>query len=138
MTKIRSTRNEIDEPRNELTQITGRQRVRVGSGSGLAVSADLLDDEFFYYWGINEPGKIEELLNAGFEFVLKDGEQFSVSGGVGSPFKHILMRTPKEFHEADMAAMLESLQEQTQKQIELASDEYSPSHKGQAISRDLI
>ena len=133
MTKVR---NDRDTP--------NRIRVPVGSGSSLHVPPSLIEDGYWYYWGIDEPGKLEQLLAAGFEFVQQNGDNLSVSAGSGSPYKHFLMRTPEEYHNEDMNRLLQSISDQSQEQISIASDEYDPSTpkgrggEGQSIRRDLI
>jgi len=103
-------------------------RVRAGRGGKLTVPQRLIEKGYRYYWGIDRPGEIEQLIEAGYEYVNDNGQKFSVHAGAGN--KHYLLRIPQEYYDEDQAAYLAELQETTYQQARIGSGEYAPTGRG--------
>lgn len=108
-------------PRTSAERASTRTpRKRKGFGSRQAklwVDPDSLDPNYHYYWFRDEPGRIEQALDVGYEFVTPDqirtatgveirdtslGKQVSVVAGTyenGSACHQILMRIPQELYQ---------------------------------------
>ena len=95
-------------------------------------------------WACDRPGRIEELLDAGYEFVSKEsgacetgditarqGHDSRIQRVVGThdtgePMVAYLMETPREFYDEDQAAKLERTME-VEKSITRGKDTFSSS-----------
>jgi len=104
-------------------------RVPISAGSKLTVNKGLIEEGYFYYWGSDRPGDLEQLQDAWYEFVTDgNGQNIMVHGGNG--VKLFLMRLPQKYHEEDVMRRQLELEEATFAQASLQKDEYTVGGRG--------
>lgn len=129
VTKARPSREQAPEtmPAREdrAAQIHGERRRRAGNGKGrsgkmrLSIPPHLEHDpNWRYYWGIDRPGRLEQLTkHDDYDFVVDDEtaadgrntgagtriERHADVDKFGNPVRHFLLRKPMEYHKADEA-----------------------------------
>lgn len=98
-------------PRQEQVQQGRRRRESLGADRGkkLSVPADFKDPNFEYRWVNDRPGRVQQLYREDWDAV--DGASQIDSKSIGTTVervadkfsgeKTILMRKPREYHEAD-------------------------------------
>ena len=133
MSTVKRDPRKTDEVGGEQIKATAPEkrkvRIPVGSATKLHVSKHLIKEGYRYYWGIDRPGFLDSLIDAGYEFVTNEkGENMSVHAGNGH--KHFLMRVEQRYYDEDMASQMKQLDDATFAQAALAKDEYTVGGRG--------
>ena len=115
-----------------------KERIPMGSATKLHAPEREGYRRYFTLSGPNHPGLIDQMLRAGYDFVLDgDGKKTEVPAGGGN--MHVLMETPIEYYNEDMAAQEASNSGAMLKEInKLGDSEYIPEGREKVAKRDII
>jgi hypothetical protein len=111
-------------------------RVSFSSGNKLAIPPSLIEDGYYYYWGLDEDGQLESLEAAYYDYVYEKGKKVTRPAGGG--YTHYLMRIREEYKKEDFAMEQEEIDRKTQAQISVKKGQYSPHSNGKEGEGEFV
>jgi len=125
--------------RNADAQANKERPARIPMSAGNKLQAPKREG-FQRYWAItgpDHPGKLEQMQQAYWDFVLVNGERVEQAAGKGNT--HVLMEIEEHYYKEDMAAQQKRNMDATQQSVQqLGESEYVPKGHDKVVTRELI
>jgi hypothetical protein len=133
-TARKNTRKQTAESRAEKAHKPAR-RTPMGVSYKVSYPDHLKDHNFFYYFVADQGGKVQQRLDAGYEFV-KDEAGNKVIRHSSDGVNLILMRQPMEYREEDLAIKRDMNYSQIKAEQSVEEGFYKPGDRKNVIQRD--
>jgi len=141
-----NTGRAVGRQRREAERVEDRRANRVPMHQQKVIETEGLPAGYHYHWALDQPGRIDKLLLAGYAFVEKNGESYSdvihmqgtdsrVSKS-GRDGKLYLMRIPMDLYLEDQKAKAQKADEQLAAVTDKMSGPgfYGRDHDGKTVS----
>ena len=114
-------------------RVTRQNRVPMSQGANLFIPEHLKESGFYYRFAQDKDGRLDKMMQAGYEFVMSDGERYSVASGANRLYA---MKLPQEYRDDDLKLKDKAAKATIVNEQKMSEGEYLPDDRKHVIEKD--